>query len=220
MPLARTTVLAAAGALACVIGVLAHLRLAALAQGGHLGLAALAQGGQSPRQERTLVAHNFESSIDGWLVSGDTGPAEPQHHAAGGHPGGYISHVDEALGETWYFRAPETVLRALPAAENGTLSYSLKQSADEPGFLDDDVVIVGPAGRLSFRFTTSPGTGWTPLSVKLTAGAGWRWNWNAPASQEQIRRVLANPTSLEIRGEYHTGPDEGALDTVVLKAGG
>jgi Laminin B (Domain IV) len=196
MPLARTTVLAAAGALACVIGVLAHLRLAALAQGG-----------QSPRQERTLVAHNFESSIDGWLVSG-------------GHPGGYISHVDEALGETWYFRAPETVMRALPAAENGTLSYSLKQSADEPGFLDDDVVIVGPAGRLSFRFTTSPGTTWTPLSVKLTAGAGWRWNWNAPASQEQIRRVLANPTSLEIRGEYHTGPDEGALDTVVLKAGG
>ena len=67
---------------------------------------------------------------------------------------------------------------------------------------------------------TSPGTGWTPFSVKLTAGAGWRWNWNAPASQEQIRRVLANPTSLEIRGEYHTGPDEGALDNVVLKAGG
>ena len=49
---------------------------------------------------------------------------------------------------------------------------------------------------------------------------GWRSNWNAPASQEQIRRVLANPTSLEIRGEYHTGPDEGALDHVVLRAGG
>jgi len=32
--------------------------------------------------------------------------------------------------------------------------------------------------------------------------------------------VLANPTSLEIRGEYYTGPDEGALDTVVLKSGG
>ena len=89
-----------------------------------------------------------------------------------------------------------------------------------PGVLDDDVIILGPAGRLSFRFATSPGTGWTPFSLKLTAGAGWRWNWNAPASQEQIRRVLANPTSLEIRGEYHTGPDEGALDTIVLRAGG
>jgi len=171
-------------------------------------------------QERTLVAHDFESSAHEWLVSGDTGASRPKLHAAGGDPGGYISYVDEAMGETWYFRAPESVLRALPAAENGTLSYSLKQSAEVPGVLDDDVIIVGPAGRLSFRFATSPGTGWTPFSVKLTAGAGWRWNWNAPASQEQIRRVLANPTSLEIRGEYHTGPDEGALDNVVLRAGG
>ena len=175
---------------------------------------------QSLLQERTLVAHDFEASAHGWLVSGDTGQSEPQLHGAGGHPGGYISHVDEALGETWYFRAPDSVLRALSAAEHGTLSYSLKQSADQPGVLDDDVIIVGPAGRLSFRFATSPGTGWTTFSVKLAAGTRWRWNWNAPASQEQIRRVLANPTSLEIRGEYHTGPDEGALDTVVLRAGG
>jgi hypothetical protein len=175
---------------------------------------------QSWPQERTLVAHDFESSAHGWLVSGDTGQSEPQVRVAAGDPGGYISHVDEALGETWYFRAPESVLRALPAAENGTLSYSLKQSAEEPGVLDDDVIIAGRAGRLSFRFASSPGTGWTPFTVKLAAGAGWRWNWSAPASQEQIRRVLADPISLEIRGEYHTGPDEGALDNVVLRAGG
>lgn len=206
MPLARSTAIAA-GALVCLLGGRAHLRPAVLAQGG-----------QSSPQERTLVAHDFESSRHGWLVSGDTGPSDPHLHAAGGHPGGYISHVDEALGETWYFRAPDSVLRALPAAEHGTLSYSLKQSADEPGVLDDDVIILGPAGRLSFRFATSPGTGWTPFTVKFTAGAGWRWNWSAPASQEQIRSVLANPTSLEIRGEYHTGPDEGALDNVVLRA--
>ena len=109
------------------------------------------------------------------------------------------------------------MLKQLAAAENGTLSYSLKQSSDDTGFLDDDVIIVGPAGRLSFRFGTSPGTGWTPFSVKLTAAAGWRWNWNARATQEQIHSVLANPTSLEIRGEYYTGPDEGALDNVVLE---
>ena len=175
---------------------------------------------QASPQERTLARFDFNASAEGWGISGDTGQSQPEFHASVGHPGGYISHVDEALGETWYFRAPESVLRALAAAENLTLSYSLKQSAEIPGVLDDDVIIVGPAGRLSFRFPTSPGTGWTPFSVKLTAAAGWRWNWNAPASQEQIRRVLANPTSLEIRGEYHTGPDEGALDNVVLKAGG
>ena len=32
-----------------------------------------------------------------------------------------------------------------------------------------------------------------------------------------MRSVLANPTSLEIRGEFHTGPDEGGLDNVVLR---
>jgi hypothetical protein len=175
---------------------------------------------QSQPQARTLVVHDFAASTHGWRVSGDSGAVEAYLHASGGDPGGYISYVDEALGETWYFRAPDSVLTALAVAEHGTLSYRLKQSADQASVLDDDIVIVGPAGRLSFRFRTSPGTNWTPFSVTLTAGPGWRWNWNAQASQEQIRSVLANPTSLEIRGEYHTGPDEGALDTVVLTAGG
>jgi hypothetical protein len=108
----------------------------------------------------------------------------------------------------------------LSRAEHGTLNYDLEQSVDAPGFLDDDVVIAGPAGRLSYRFRSSPGTDWTPFSVRLSASAGWRWNWNAPATQEQIRQVLANPTSLEIRGEYHTGLDVGGLDNVVLRTGG
>jgi hypothetical protein len=171
-------------------------------------------------QERPLVAHGFDSTTHGWLVSGDSGAVEPQLHAAGGDPGGFISYADEALGETWYFSAPASLLRALSSAEHGTLTYSLKQSEPVVGIFEDDVVIVGPAGRLSYRFADSPGTGWASFSVKLTAAAGWRWNWNARATQDQIRSVLANPTSLEIRGEYHTGPDEGALDTVLLKAGG
>jgi alkaline phosphatase D len=174
---------------------------------------------QSPPQERTLVEYDFTASAQGWLVSGDTGAVDPLFHPSGGSPGGHISNVDEAVGETWYFRAPESVLKHLAAAENGTLSYSLRQSSDDTGFVDDDVIIAGPAGRLSFRFGTSPGTGWTSFSVRLTAAAGWRWNWNARATQDQIRSVLANPTSLEIRGEYYTGPDEGALDNVVLRSG-
>jgi len=196
MPIARPTVIATALA-AGLIGLQAH----------------------SSPQERTLLEHDFTMSAQGWGISGDTSPAEALFRPSGGNPGGHISHVDEALGETWYFRAPDSVLKQLAAAENGTLSYSLKQSSDDSGFLDDDVIIVGPAGRLSFRFATSPGTAWTPFSVKLTAAAGWRWNWNARATQEQIHRVLADPTSLEIRGEYHTGPDEGALDNVVLRSG-
>lgn len=195
MPLARSTVIAAAGALACVIGVLA----------------------QSLRQERTLVAHDFDSSAHEWLVSGDTVLSEPQFHAAGGNPGGHISHVDEALGETWYFRAPTSVLRQLPAAVNGTMSFSLKQSGSQVSLFDDDVVIIGPAGRLSFRFETAPGTDWTNFSVRLSESEGWTWNWNRRATQAQINSVLAAPTGLDIRGEYVTGQDEGSLDNFVLR---
>jgi hypothetical protein len=177
-------------------------------------------GAQTRSDERIVVVHDFTTSAHGWLISGDTGLTAPELKPAGGNPGGYVSNTDEALGETWYFRAPDSVLRALSAAEHGTLSYDLEQSADEPGFLDDDVVIVGPAGRLSYRFRSSPGITWTPFSVRLAASAGWRWNWNRPATQEQMKSVLDNPTSLEIRGEYYTGPDVGGLDNVVLKTGG
>jgi hypothetical protein len=179
---------------------------------------ALSCGTLTGASNRTLVAHDFETSADGWLVSGDTGMAEPAFHAEGGNPGGYISAEDEAMGETWYFRAPAAVLVQLPAAEGGTLSYSLKQSSPGGSFLDDDVVIAGPAGRLSYRFKSAPGSGWTDFSVRLSATVDWRWNWNARATQDQIRAVLQNPSLLEIRGEFQTGPDTAGFDNVVVSA--
>jgi hypothetical protein len=166
----------------------------------------------------TLVRHDFTESAQGWRISGDTATDEPIFRMSGGNPGGCITGVDEALGETWYFRAPAAVLQQLPAAVNGTLSYSLKQSGAIISLIDDDVVIVGPAGRLSYRFRTSPGTDWTDFSVRLSEIEGWTWNWNRRATQAQIESVLAAPTRLEIRGEYVTGPDEGSLDNFALTA--
>jgi hypothetical protein len=137
-------------------------------------------------------------------------------HPAGGRSGGYISNTDEAAGETWYFQAPQSVLAQLAAAEDGRLEYRLKQDAADAGFADDDIVIVSPAGRLSYRFDYAPGTDWTGFDVPLSAAANWRWNWNARASDEQIRSVLSRPARLEIRGEYRTGDDVGAMDRFVL----
>lgn len=181
-----------------------------------LSLVVVGPRAQTRSGVRTVVTHDFTTSAEGWLVSGDTGPAVPEFHPTGGHPDGYISNVDEAAGETWYFRAPDRLLKLLPAGENGTLSYSLQQSVDGPGFVDDDIVIQGPSGRLSYRFERTPGTEWSRFSVRLTTTAGWRWNWSARPTSEEMRSVLANATSLEIRGEYHTGPDVGGLDSVVL----
>src|SRR5262249_2744426 len=119
--------------------------------------------------------------------------------------------------ETWYFHAPATVLQQLPNAVNGSISFSLKQSGPIMSLIDDDIVILGPAGRLSYRFDTSPGTDWTDFSVKLSASEGWTWNWNRRATQAQIESVLAAPTRLDIRGEYVTGEDRGSLDNFVLR---
>ena len=108
------------------------------------------------------------------------------------------------------------MLTQLATAEGGRLEYRLKQDSADAGFPDDDVVIVGEAGRLSYRFDYAPGTDWTDFSVPLSASANWRWNWNARATEEQIRSVLGRPSRLEIRGEYRTGDDVGAMDRFVL----
>ena len=181
-----------------------------------LSLTALACHAAGAHGVRTLIRHDFTDSAQGWIVSGDTRPADALFSPTGGHPGGCITGVDEALGETWYFLAPATVLQQLPKAVNGTLSYSLKQSGALISLFDDDVVILGPAGRLSYRFPTAPGTDWTDFSVQLSAAKGWTWNWNRKATQAQIEQVLAAPTLLQIRGEYVTGDDMGSLDNFVL----
>jgi laminin B (domain IV) len=165
-----------------------------------------------------LVNHDFADSAQGWLISGDAEMEEPIYSASGGRPGGSITGIDDALGETWYFHAPDTVLRQLPAAVNGTISFRFKQSGTAVSLIDDDVVIVGPAGRLTYRFSMAPGTDWKDYSVRLSASEGWTWNWNARATQAQLESVLAAPTRLEIRGEYVTGEDQGSLANFVLAA--
>jgi hypothetical protein len=167
---------------------------------------------------RPLLVHDFTSSADGWQIAGDTGPAAPIFEPVGGRTGGSISNVDEAVGETWYFQAPASVLAQLAAAEGGLLQYRLRQSSVDAGFSDDDVVIVGATGRLSYRFAYAPGTDWTDFSVPLSVSANWRWNWNARATEGQIRSVLERPRRLEIRGEYRTGDDTGAMDHFDLTA--
>ena len=185
--------------------------------GVFLALACVSAAAQAPAGP-VLLRHDFTESAQGWRISGDSGPDEPRFSKTGGHPGGCITGVDEAIGETWYFHAPDTVMKQLPTAVNGTMSFSLKQSGPLVSLLDDDVVIVGPAGRLSYRFPTPPGTDWTDFSVRLSEGAGWSWNWNMRATQAQIESVLGAPTRLEIRGEYVTGEDQGSLDNFVLTA--
>ena len=177
---------------------------------------ALDGAGAQARIGPTLVSHDFTASAQGWRISGDSAAADPIFSPIGGHPGGCITGVDEALGETWYFHAPIAVVQQLASAVNGTISFSFKQSGTAVSLIDDDIVILGPAGRLSYRFPTGPGTDWRDYAVRLSASEGWTWNWNARATEAQLESVLTAATRLEIRGEYVTGDDEGSLDNFVL----
>src|SRR5437762_1766069 len=107
-----------------------------------LSCTALACHSAGAQAGRTLVHHDFTASAQGWIVTGDTRPADAIFSPAGGHPGGCITGVDEALGETWYFLAPATVLQLLTKAVNGTISYSIKQSGPIISHFDDDAVLV------------------------------------------------------------------------------
>ena len=180
-------------------------------------LAVLAIEALGAQSGRTLIENDFTTSAEGWTITGDAEPNAP-FDATHGHPGGCLTGVDAQFGETWFFHASPAVLQQLPNAIDGTMTFSLKQSGGVPSLIDDDVVIDGPAGRLSYRFKTGPGADWTDFSVRLSASAGWTWNWNKRATQSQIDSVLAHPTRLEIRGEYVTGPDTGSLDNFTLTA--
>lgn len=182
-----------------------------------LGLGASPSRARAPAGQ-VLVSHDFDTSAQGWRISGDTDTMTPVFNPTGGRDGGCIEGSDQALGETWYFNAPASVVSRLPAAVNGTLSYWLRQSGAMISLNDDDIVIVSRAGRLSYRFPQAPGTDWTALSVRLSAADPWMWNWNRRATQAQMEEVLATATRLEIRGEYVTGDDHASLDTFRLTA--
>lgn len=200
----------------------ATTRLATLACALLLGLGVPSVRAQQPPAGtaggRVLASYDFSTSAQGWRISGDTDPMPPLYHATGGQDGGCIEGVDQALGETWYFNAPADAIAQLPNVFAGTLSYWLRQSGDQISLNDDDIVIIAKTGRISYRFTGSPGTSWTPMTVRFAPGPGWVWNFNKPATEAQMREVLAGAVQFLIRGEYVTGDDHASLDTVVLTA--
>src|SRR5262245_51037492 len=127
---------------------------------GLIALAAVwgssARAGRGQEAGRVLAAYDFADSAQGWRISGDTIEKDAIFELDGA-PGGCITGVDEAIGETWYFRAPREVIDRLPAAAGGTLAFSLRQSGQILSLIDDDVVIVGRTGRLGYRFNRMPG---------------------------------------------------------------
>jgi hypothetical protein len=158
----------------------------------------------------------FDRDAAGWKVVGD---ARLDRAVDPSLDEGAIKALDSGTGGVWYWQAPASFLGDQRRAYGRELRYRLKSTPVTKPFNAPDVMLDGPNGVLVFDTPTDPGTAWTEYRVPLAVGAGWkRRESGTPATEAELREALGELRTLLIRGEFHTGPDTGWLDDVVLGA--
>ncbi|MCA9275041.1 MAG: hypothetical protein KDA29_03350 [Phycisphaerales bacterium] len=163
------------------------------------------------------IHSTFDTDAQGWSTDKDA--RNFRWESTDGNPGGFIAADDIGSGQYWRFAAPAEYLGDLSAYYGQTLSYELKQlGAVGTVSNQSDIDIVGAGITLEYRFGVTPSGEWTPFSVEISEGAGWEVA-GMPASEAQIQAVLADVTSLSIRGEFRVGADSCGLDNVQLGDG-
>jgi hypothetical protein len=171
-----------------------------------------------------LARSTFDADTDGWMVVDRANDSltvfntrSPVFTNWGGNPNGCI-YTTDGPGD-FYFRAPAKFLGNKSAAYGYPLEFDLISNlADTPGNLLYSVILIG--GGLTNLAALPPITvsnTWTPFSVMLQAGAYWT---NAatglPSTAADLLNCLTALESLEISGEFGTGPDTGGIDNVTL----
>ena len=179
----------------------------------------------------------FDSSTEGWWATLDGTPC--QFLATGGLPGGCIESVDKGAGNIameFFFVASEKYRGNVSAAIDGWLQFDVfprSQFTVGKGLYllphETDILLSGEDISLGCCLPHRPKLNqWNSYKIPLSTAAGWyRLNMTdgwyhqkrsncAPASEDDLRRVLSNLTDLRIRGEYFGGSDSGRLDNVRL----
>ncbi|MEM1026799.1 MAG: laminin B domain-containing protein [Planctomycetota bacterium] len=168
-----------------------------------------------------LVESAFDTDAEGWRLTGDPVSPTPAWIAEGGIDGGsYVQITDAAQGPVIWMYAPDKFFGDFSAAYDGLLEFGLRARGARGFFGNDDLRLDG-AG-LSLRHNLMPfprDEEWTQYRVPLTAEIDWRvGRHDGPrATEAQFRAVLADITSLGIRGEWISGPDSTDLDNVRLR---
>jgi Laminin B (Domain IV)/PEP-CTERM motif len=147
-------------------------------------------------------AASFDTGDEGWTTV-DGGNQTWQ--ATGGNGGGWLQVVD-ADDRDFRLLAPASWLGNWSAYAGGTLSFDAKNiNHDTPDWAPfGEVVITGSAGSATLDMVPAgnpPADGqWHRYSVVLAPAAGW--------SGTPLATVLADVTSLSIKGEFHAGVTE------------
>lgn len=148
------------------------------------------------------TAAGFDTGDEGW-TSIDGGAQT--WVATGGNGGGWLRVADISDAD-FLLRAPSPWLGNWSGLLGGTLSFeALNVNNESPDWAPfGEVVITGTAGSVTLDIAAAnnpPADGqWHRYGVLLAPSAGW--------SGASLSSVLANVTSLTIKGEFHAGVTE------------
>ena len=176
-----------------------------------LGLAGTASG---------QITSNFDVDLEGWMVYND---GAITYDAAIGNPAGSARISDFGSGSYFGFLAPAAYQGDKSSYYGGTLSFDLQtNNATGAGPTQPDIQING-AGITIVRDLPVPAAAvWVSHNIALDDTEGWLLDSTRgdAATEADIRAVLANITSLRIRGEFSTmTSDITHLDNVSMTPG-
>ncbi|KAB2877779.1 tandem-95 repeat protein [bacterium] len=162
-----------------------------------------------------VTRSNFNTNDEGWNTFNDV--SDSAFLSTGGNPGGFFYAVDAVTGAWWYFNAPSKFLGDLSSTYNKTLRFDMKQKPAGTDNSQPDVILIGNGVQLNYDFPSNPRTNFTGFGLILNETTGWKKQTTGLApSQLEMQTVLANVTTLRIRGEFTAGADSAGIDNIIL----
>ena len=168
-------------------------------------------------------------NVDGWTAPNAL-IGVINYSVTGGNPGGLVSATDVNLVTGapiyWYFQAPAKFLGNVCSAYNRNITFDLRQGVVRALVPQADVIISnGTLALYYFSISPTPTTAWTHYIVALNELSGdWKTSNSSTgtvASKAEIKSVLCDLTSLQIRGRFGAAPlSIGSLDNVILERSG
>jgi hypothetical protein len=160
---------------------------------------------------------DFEGSDEGWTLSGGSTEPRPRYQPSGGSPSGTICGAGgDQQSAIWYFVAPVGYLGNAEQAYGKRITWDLKQSSLRNPLRGRELVLQGGGLGVAYSTREVPGLNWTSYTVRLDPTAGWTLDaaGGAAPTEEDLRVILRNLTSVSFRGEFVDGPDSACLDNV------
>jgi len=171
-----------------------------------------------------LAQSTFETGPDDWLVAERTpdtfaivASRQPVYRSTVGNPGGHL-RITDGPG-TWYWHAPVKFLGDKSKAYGGRIEFDLISDLQGPAVPNSRLVLSSGTTTLYTPIPRPTTTRWTRRVITFRPGPPWtNLTTGLPATEAQMRSVLASLHLLDIGGEYAAGDDTGGLDNVTLYA--